>query len=829
MKTGFYKWKKGQLFMHTKRKIRAMKIMALTVAIVMLFISFRLVTAEEITDTLPQLDIQVTFSDLIIKDGLFTATVNVTNNTGPDENVTAIMAVYDETGKIKTVVMDSRLVAGQKTEVFALAARLENTKESWYPKVFVWHGDKFDKMIPAAEPFYNFPSSDEIISIVKRVNNYWISTHPNHENYFWDKAAYHTGNMEAYYLTGDENYRKYSIGWANRNNWSGPTANNWNYQYGENNVLFGDCQICFQTYIDLYNLEPSENKVSRAKYVMGYQIGTSNVDYLWWVDGLYMVMPVMTKMYHLTGDRTYLDKMYQYYKYAKDLLYDDGTYVDANGNNGDVGNGLWYRDAKYVYPDRNYNGQKEFWSRGNGWAVAAHVKVLQDLPDDDPHREEYIQTFKEMMAALIPLQQPEGYWTRSLLIPEQAPGPESSGTMFFLYGMAYGIRSGILDKETYLPYLLKGWNWLITEAVSSEGVVGYVQPIGENPQPGTTVSKNSTANFGVGAFLLLGSEMAKLNDGIKGDGLLTTLKKRMVNANALKIGSPYVIVNNAVKYADSENTAAVPVKNGNRVLIPLSFFTENYSITAEKSAENGKILISDGSMETEVSVEDIHGIPYVMADEMAQAIRKKVFRYNDLIVMSHQEKPFYIKYEKSLLNYLDSIIASGDYPSLPSYDGETKLPEPSETMIIVPPENVTASGGEVQNPAVHTVDRNYATRWSAETTLSGSFPNFTFHSQYITFDLGNIYNINKVGISFYNGHQRRYQFKIQTSVDGINFTDTKSDMYYSSGTTELIEYYTFNTVSAKYVRLDCYGYLPVNSWGWAGWNSITEVEIHKAQ
>jgi hypothetical protein len=39
--------------------------------------------------------------------------------------------------------------------------------------------------------------------------------------------------------------------------------------------------------------------------------------------------------------------------------------------------------------------------------------------------------------------------------------------------------------------------------------VGYVQPIGERAIPGQTVSADSQANFGVGAFLLAACEYAR--------------------------------------------------------------------------------------------------------------------------------------------------------------------------------------------------------------------------------------------------------------------------------------------------------------------------------
>ena len=50
---------------------------------------------------------------------------------------------------------------------------------------------------------------------------------------------------------------------------------------------------------------------------MEYEMSTPNNDYWWWADGLYMVMPVMTKLYKVTDNQQYLDKLYEYFTYAK--------------------------------------------------------------------------------------------------------------------------------------------------------------------------------------------------------------------------------------------------------------------------------------------------------------------------------------------------------------------------------------------------------------------------------------------------------------------------------------------------------------------------------
>lgn len=345
--------------------------------------------------------------------------------------------------------------------------------------------------------------AQEVRQIIERVNGYWQSHNKAEVWSFWDNAAYHTGNMEAYFLTGNEAYRTYSERWATHNEWRGAKSNNrseWRYEtYGESDdfVLFGDYQICFQTYVDLYNLQPESHKIARAREVMEYQMSTPQRDYWWWADGLYMVMPVMTKLYRVTGNRTYLDKLYEYICYSDSIMYDAET-------------GLYYRDAKYVYPKhKSANGKKDFWARGDGWVLAGLAKVLKDLPSDYAHRDFFVTKFVRLAEAVAAIQQSEGYWTRSMMDPDHAPGPETSGTAFFTYGLLWGVNNGYLDEAKYLPVIRKAWNYLIKTALQKDGRIGYVQPIGEKAIPGQIVDANSTANFGVGAFLLAACEYVR--------------------------------------------------------------------------------------------------------------------------------------------------------------------------------------------------------------------------------------------------------------------------------------------------------------------------------
>jgi rhamnogalacturonyl hydrolase YesR len=364
------------------------------------------------------------------------------------------------------------------------------------------------------------PKSADVLADLNRVNRHWQQEHPitpatewkPYADYspFWQNAAYHTGNLAAWQVTRNTEYLDYTRRWAEGNRWQGATSDNraeWRYDYGERPefVLFGDWQICFQSYAELYNIDKANGlsdtdpqqllKIARAREVMEYEMSTPKNDYWWWADGLYMVMPVMVRLGNITGDAQYGEKLYEYWMYAKNLMYDKEEH-------------LFYRDGKYVYPKhKSVNGKKDFWARGDGWVLAALARCLDELPSDYKYTDEFRQTYLEMAAAVARSQQPEGYWTRSILDADHAPGPETSGTAFFTYGLLWGIRKGLLPRKEYLPVCLRAWNYLTRTAIQEDGSLGYVQPIGERAIPGQTVDQRSTAGFGVGAFLLAAKEM----------------------------------------------------------------------------------------------------------------------------------------------------------------------------------------------------------------------------------------------------------------------------------------------------------------------------------
>jgi rhamnogalacturonyl hydrolase YesR len=211
-----------------------------------------------------------------------------------------------------------------------------------------------------------------------------------------------------------------------------------------------------------------------------------------WCDALFMAPPVWIGLTAATGDQRYANYAHAEFKATTELLYDRQEH-------------LFYRDSRF-FKQRDDNGHKLFWSRGNGWVFAGLARVLSILPANDPKRPAYEALFKEMAAKLKSIQKQDGYWSPSLLAGVETTPSETSGTGFFVYGMAWGIKVGLLDGAAFEPVVRRGWNAL-GKALHQDGMLGSVQQVSDRPDQ---VSPNDTQFYGVGAFLLAGSAVLDL-------------------------------------------------------------------------------------------------------------------------------------------------------------------------------------------------------------------------------------------------------------------------------------------------------------------------------
>lgn len=312
----------------------------------------------------------------------------------------------------------------------------------------------------------------------------------------WTRATYYEGLMALYRITRDPALYKYALDWA--------TFHQWGLRNG-NTTRNADDQCCGQVYIEMYHIDPQPERLTNITKCIKNVMNSPQRDDWWWIDAIQMAMPIYAKLGVLYNDPAYFQTMYELYAYTKNKHGDAGLYNPADH--------LWWRDKDFDPPYTEPNGEDCYWSRGNGWVLAALARVLEVLPATDPHRAEYLQDFTDMAAALKPLQRDDGFWNVSLHDPTNYGGKETTGTAFFVYGIAWGINQGILSATEYQPVVVKGWNAMISDALHPNGFLGFVQGTGKQPSDSQPVTYDRVPNhddFGVGAFLLAGSAMYTL-------------------------------------------------------------------------------------------------------------------------------------------------------------------------------------------------------------------------------------------------------------------------------------------------------------------------------
>lgn len=353
------------------------------------------------------------------------------------------------------------------------------------------------------------PEQQETLKHMLLVNNYFVTKYPDpcqptfvqtlRPSNIWTRAVYFEGLMALHAVYPLEEFYQYALKWAE--------FHQWGLDKGAI-TRHADNQCCGQTYIDLYNICPDDpRKIRDIKLSIDMMVNTPQNDDWWLVDAIQMSMPVFAKLGKLTGDPAYYDKMWELYSYTRDCHGDHGLY-----NRKDM---LWYRDKRFAPPYKEPNGKDCYWSRGNGWAYAALARVMNIISPKEKHYKDYRKDFLQMSKAIKRCQREDGFWNVSLHDPGNFGGKEGTGTALFVYGLAWGIRNGILNRDEYLPMTLKAWNALVKDCMHPNGALGYMQGRSNSPKAGQPLTYDcihEPEDFAVGCFLLAASEIYKLKN-----------------------------------------------------------------------------------------------------------------------------------------------------------------------------------------------------------------------------------------------------------------------------------------------------------------------------
>jgi rhamnogalacturonyl hydrolase YesR len=345
-------------------------------------------------------------------------------------------------------------------------------------------GDEPDNPGPLATNPSSAMKRAAILRAMKLVADWQLGHAEGRYNIDWTYAALYDGMLAASRITGDPRYRDRVLQVANDDHWQlGPR------------FAHADDEAIGLTYLTFYSEDHIPEHLAPTREGMDRLLvrpDDPQKNLWWWCDALYMAPPVLAQLSVATGDRRYLDFMDHEWSLTSAALYDKQEH-------------LFYRDDRFLTM-RDANGQKIFWSRGNGWVLGGLALVLERMPADYPRRPEYVDQYREMAARIAALQTPGGLWCASLLDSSPCKAPEISGTAFDTFAIAWGIRHHLLDRKTYFPVVTKAWYGML-QHIYQNGRLGMIQPIGAAPDQ---FKPSSSYVYGVGAFLMAGAELAQM-------------------------------------------------------------------------------------------------------------------------------------------------------------------------------------------------------------------------------------------------------------------------------------------------------------------------------
>ena len=381
----------------------------------------------------------------------------------------------------------------------ALAQHPSMTRQSSTPRHWDGTGDSPDNPGPYAANLSSALKPAAIKIVMRKVGDWQLQRSEPYFSQDWSFAVLYLGFMSAARSLPEAKYRNAMFEMGMKFDWKlGPRLIDPTYRaHGQaiGQTYDSDNQGLAQTYIKLYENRPRPEMIAATKAQFDQLLTVKDrpgAPAWWFCDDLFVAAPAWMGLYKAQNNRQYLDYMDRQWWITSKALYDPAEH-------------LYFRDSSFL-DKRENNGQKVFWSRGNGWVMAGYATVLKDMPVDDANRPKYVEQFRQIASRVASLQSSDGLWRPGLLDAEDYPLPEVSGSALFVYAFASGINQGVLDRKRYLPVVQAGWKGLLSH-VYADGRLGSIQPVASAPGE---FKPSSSYVYGVGAFLLAGSEAEQI-------------------------------------------------------------------------------------------------------------------------------------------------------------------------------------------------------------------------------------------------------------------------------------------------------------------------------
>lgn len=374
------------------------------------------------------------------------------------------------------------------------ATTLPSTVSSliWSPFVAGFSHEPFHPPFPAADARNQPITPAGVLSLMERAAD-WQLAHPSaYSPTGWENAPFLIGALQLAKLSASPRFHDAILAHAEKNAWA-PSPR----------LHHADDYCVFQAYAELYRQHRDPRMIAPARKRLDAILAAppavtldwglpDALDRWSWCDALFMAPTSWLMIYESSGDKRYLDHMNKEWWATVAALYSPADRLFA-------------RDQSFL-DLRERNGRSIYWARGNGWVAAGLARVLDLFPKDHPDYPRYVALYRDMMEAVLAAQQSDGLWRPGLLDPQTHPALETSGSSFYTFALTWGINRGLLDRARVEPAARRAW-LALAECVNADGKLEHVQPIGAAPEG---FDPTHTEPFGVGAFLLAGSEIHRL-------------------------------------------------------------------------------------------------------------------------------------------------------------------------------------------------------------------------------------------------------------------------------------------------------------------------------
>ncbi len=208
-------------------------------------------------------------------------------------------------------------------------------------------------------------------------------------------------------------------------------------------------------------------------------------------DDPYMTVPFLVREWRASGEARHLDAA---------IAQITGTHTRVF----DAEVGL----LRHLWDLKTGASGAQFWGRGNGWMVLAHVELLAALPVDHPRRGEVLAAFVRHMEGMRRWQDPVGGWHQVLTEPRS--WIETSCTGMITYGLARGVNEGWLDRS-FAADAQKGWAALQAKVTADGDLIDVCGSTDTGDLAYYLKRPRLQGDLhGFGSYLLAGAEIVRL-------------------------------------------------------------------------------------------------------------------------------------------------------------------------------------------------------------------------------------------------------------------------------------------------------------------------------